>query len=352
MSAYERRYDIDRLRVIAIGLLLVYHVAIGFQGWGAMIGFMVNEKTWESLWIPMSMINVWRIPLLFFVAGMGIYFSIQNRNWKQVIIERMRRILLPFVFGVFFIVPLYLCLLQFHYHWEYIYRPDPGHLWFLGNIFIYTLFLLPVFFFLKKKENGKMVSGLKKCMHTPLVLLLVIIVLVSEALLIKPVPYELYAMTWHGFILGMLGFFFGFCFMVAGTDFWRMMLKWRLLFFIAAISLFAWRLVQFQMRVPSFLLSIESVFWIFSAFSFGYRHLNKPDKILSYLSQAAYPVYIIHMLFLFLGSSLIFPLAINVGLKFILVLIITGGGSLVFYECFIKRVNFIRPLFGLKRNIK
>jgi hypothetical protein len=39
-----RRYDIDWLRVIAIGLLLIYHVAIGFQSWGTMIGFIACTK--------------------------------------------------------------------------------------------------------------------------------------------------------------------------------------------------------------------------------------------------------------------------------------------------------------------
>ena len=71
MSTTNRRYDIDWLRVIAIGLLLLYHVAIGFQSWGIMLGFITNDKPWESLWIPMTMLNVWRIPLLFFVSGMG-----------------------------------------------------------------------------------------------------------------------------------------------------------------------------------------------------------------------------------------------------------------------------------------
>jgi len=31
--ATNRRYDIDWLRVIAIGLLLIYHIAIGFHPW-------------------------------------------------------------------------------------------------------------------------------------------------------------------------------------------------------------------------------------------------------------------------------------------------------------------------------
>src|SRR4249919_2416298 len=102
----NRRYDIDWLRVIAIGLLLIYHVAIGFQPWGTMIGFMVNEKSWPSLWIPMSMLNVWRIPLLFFVSGMGVYFAMQKRSWASLLRERAGRIGVPFLFGFFVIAPL------------------------------------------------------------------------------------------------------------------------------------------------------------------------------------------------------------------------------------------------------
>ena len=106
MSTAIRRYDIDWVRVIAIGLLLLYHVAIAFQSWGVMIGFIATKKPWASLWIPMTMLNVWRIPLLFFVSGMGVYFAIQNRNWKQLLQERASRILLPLVFGMLAIVPI------------------------------------------------------------------------------------------------------------------------------------------------------------------------------------------------------------------------------------------------------
>src|SRR5213596_90701 len=106
MTTSNRRYDIDWVRVIAIALLLIYHVAIGFQPWGIMLGFITSQKTWGSLWTPMTMLNVWRIPLLFFVSGMGVYFAIQNRNWKQLLQERASRILLPLVFGMFAIVPI------------------------------------------------------------------------------------------------------------------------------------------------------------------------------------------------------------------------------------------------------
>lgn len=344
-----RRYDIDWVRVIAIGLLLIYHMAIGFQPWGIMIGFITNSQSWESLWIPMAMLNVWRISLLFFVSGMGVFFALQNRNWKALIKERASRIFIPFVFGMLCIVPLHMYLMQFHYGWKISYSPNPAHLWFLGNIFSYVLILSPVFFYLKKNQHGKVALIIKKLFSTPLGLLLVSFAFVVEAWLVNPTPYELYAMTWHGFFLGLLAFFFGFCFVLSGTSFWNMLLKWRWLFFLVAALLFTYRLVQLQMRVPSYQIAIESNSWIFSIFAFTHRYLNRPSKVLNYLSAAAYPIYIIHMVLLYIGSLLIFPLDIAVPLKFFLAVTFTSMGCLIFYEFIIKRINLIRPLFGLKQ---
>lgn len=342
-----RRYDIDWIRVIAIGLLLIYHVAIGFQSWGIMIGFITADKPWESLWIPMAMLNIWRIPLLFFVSGMGLYFALQNRNWKQLFLERAGRILLPFLVGMVLIVPVHVYLWQYHYEFELSYNPNAGHLWFLGNIFIYVVLLSPVFYYLKKNENGSAARVIRRILSTPLGLLPVMAALVAEVMILNPRPYELYAMTWHGFILGLLAFFFGFCFVLSGDPFWKMLLKWRWLFLLAGVGFFTYRMMQFPVAVPGYLLPVESVSWILSVFAFGYRYLNAPGKTLNYLSQAAYPVYILHMLFLYLGSMLIFPLQIAVSLQFILVLTFTIVGCFAAYEL-IRRVNVLRPLFGLK----
>ena len=314
MSTINRRYDIDWLRVIAIGLLLIYHVSIGFQAWGIMIGFIATEKPWESLWIPMAMLNIWRIPLLFFVSGMGVYFAMQKRNWKQLLSERAARILVPFLFGIFFIVPIHTYIWQHYYKLELNYNPDSGHLWFLGNIFIYVVLLSPIFFYLKSHESGKIVKWIKRILSNPLGLLLIIAAFILEALIVDPRPYAMYAMTWHGFFLGLLAFFFGFCFVLSGPSFWNMIVKWRWLFLFIAALFFSYRLFQFQMNVPGYLLVIESDCWIFSVLSFGHKYLNRPGKTLNYLSQAAYPVYIVHMIFLYLGSTLIFPL--NISLAF------------------------------------
>jgi glucans biosynthesis protein C len=350
MSTLNRRYDIDWVRVIAIGLLLIYHVAIGFQPWGIMIQFITNDTPWNALWTPMTMLNIWRIPLLFFVSGMGVYFALQNRNLVELLQERATRILLPLVFGMLVIFPVSTYIWKAYYHFDQGYAIHPGHLWFLANIFGYVVLLSPLFYYLKRNEQGKAVGVIRAIFSNPLGLLVVIGAFITEALLVNPNPYEFYVLNWHGFFLGLLAFFFGFCFVLSGDRFWSMMLKWRWLFIAVAVSLFIYRLNQFQMRVPSFHLAIESNLWIFSMLAFAYRYLNRSSKTLRYLSEAAYPIYILHMIFLFLGSMVIFPLAISVYLKFIAVLVFTFVGCFATYEL-IRRINFIRPLFGLKRNL-
>jgi peptidoglycan/LPS O-acetylase OafA/YrhL len=337
MSPAERRYDIDWLRVIAIGFLLLYHIGIGFQPWGVFIGFIQSQKPLEFLWVPMSMLNVWRIPLLFFVSGMGVCFAIWKRNWKQLLMERARRIFLPFLFGIFFIVPIHILLWQKYYHQDLTYSPHISHLWFLGNIFIYVVILSPVFFYLKRNENGVVNRWLKRVYGHPSGLLIIVLPFVTEAVLIKPETFELYAMTIHGFLLGLLAFFFGFTCVLSGKKFWRTVLKWRILFLVMALGLYLARFVVFQLKAPHFLTAVESNMWIFTAFGFGYKYLNHPGKILTWLSQAAYPIYIIHMIFLYLGSFLIFPMDFPALLEFILVVVFTVVGCFTSYEYIIRR---------------
>ena len=69
---------------------------------------------------------------------------------------------------------------------------------------------------------------------------------------------------------------------------------------------------------------------------------------MTYLSQGAYPIYIVHMVFLYLGSFLILPLGIPVTVKFILTVAFTGAGCFAMYDLVIKRTGFLQPLFGLK----
>ena len=344
-----RRYDIDWLRVIAIGLLLIYHVAIAFQPWGVFIGFIQSNEPLESIWIPMSMLNIWRIPLLFLVSGMGVWFAIQRRDWKQLLVERSRRILLPFIFGSLTIVPLHVFLWQQYYNQELVYYPNPAHLWFLGNIFVYVLMFCPVFFYLKRNANGQVGQRIKRLFGSSWSLVLLMIPFIMEAEIMRPEGFEVYAMTWHGFVLGLVAFFIGFCCVYAGTAFWENVKKQRWILLVHASIFYLIRLLFFELQAPYYLMSVESCLWIFTVFGFGYRYLNRRSKTLSYLSQAAYPVYIVHMFYTYLGSKFLFQTSLETSAQFVLLNAFTFIASMLTYEL-IRRIKFLRPLFGLTFN--
>ena len=344
----NRRYDIDWLRVIAIGLFLIYHIAIGFQPWGVFIGFIQNNEALEWIWTPMSMLNVWRIPLLFFVSGMGVYFAIQRRSWKELLLERTKRILLPFIFGMLVIVPLHVWLWQYYYNQDLTFMVNPGHLWFLGNIFIYVLIFTPLFFYLKSKQEGRLYAVLNRFMASPFALLVLMIPFIAEAKLVQPENYELYAMTPHGFWLGMIAFLTGFLCVYAGLPFWENVTKFRWALLLFAFTLYLLRLQQITTGLSQYLIPVESDFWIYTVFGFGHKYLNRPSKVLSYLSTAAYPIYILHMFFLYLASLFVFPMGIPPLAKLAVVVLLTFAGCLISYEFLIRRINWIRPLFGLK----
>ena len=347
METVERRYDIDWLRVIAIGLLLVYHIGIGFQPWGVFIGFLQNNESLESLWPAMSMLNVWRIPLLFFVSGMGVSFAIVKRSWKQLLLERARRIGLPFVFGILAIVPLHLLIWQNYYNQDLRYAPHAGHLWFLANILIYVLVWSPLFFYLKRNADGKLGSGIRRLFSHPLGMLFVAACFVAEALLVRPESYEMYALTLHGLLLGLLAFLFGFLVVFSGDGFWNMVVSWRWGLLSLAAVLYILRFTVFHLTAPLYYSAVESCAWIFAVFGLTRRYLNHPGPVLRYLGPAAYPAYILHMIFLYLGSSLFFPMELSPWFKFFMVVLFTFAGCFATYEL-IRRVRFLRPLFGLK----
>ena len=179
--------------------------------------------------------------------------------------------------------------------------------------------------------------------------MLIVVSFILEAVIIRPESYEMYALTIHGFFLGLLAFLFGFLIVHSGNTFWQKLREWKWILLTIAVILFLVRSIVFDLKAPDYLMSIESNAWIFAVFGFAYKNLDRPGKALSYLTQAAYPVYIIHMIFLYLGSYFIMPIDMPAIFKFILVVIFTFLGCFASYELLIKRIGFLKPLFGLKK---
>ena len=254
----------------------------------------------------MGLINIWRIPLLFIISGMGVWFAMRRRNWKELLKDRAKRILLPLIFGSFFIVPISGYLYQEFNNLDPMYFPNGGHLWFLGNIFFYVLILCPIFFVLKRNPNNVLSRCFKWVLKFPAALYLFTIPFIIEAELVAPSQgFASYANTPHGFWLGLLAFLTGFIFISLGDVFWRAVERIKIISLGIAIPLFLVRMIVFQFGGPFFITVIESWSWLFAVIGFGSTYLNRPSSALTYLSKAVYPVYILHMIFLNLSASLI-----------------------------------------------
>lgn len=348
-SSWRRRYDVDWLRVLALGMLIIYHVVVSFQPWAWKIFIIHNEQSLEWLWIIMAMINVWRIPLLFMISGMGVRFAMERRDWKQLLKDRIVRILVPFTFGFFFICPISIYVFLKYHGEEATYIPNVGHLWFLANIFLYVLLLLPLLVYLKNRPDNFVFRLLSKLLRWPFGIFLIALPFMAETWLLDPEIFPAYAQTPHGFWLGMICFITGFIFISLKDVFWQAVRGIRRRALAVAFLLYLVRLLVFRLvGEPNVMTAFESISWMLAIFGYGSLYLNKPSDSLKYFSKAVYPVYIIHMPVLYGISYFLLPQPLPAILKLFFLLAGTFGVCLLIYQYVIRRLKWIRPLFGVK----
>lgn len=348
-NSSQRRYDIDWLRVIAIGILLIFHIMIMFQSYANYVQFIQSPDLLEILLIPLSLFSVMRIPLLFFVSGMGVYFSLRNRTWLQLLGERTKRILVPLLFGGIAIVPIHKYIYAEYYSEIFKYAIDFGHLWFLMNIYMYILWFLALFYYHKQIQNNKFFNFLRKIIgRYPISIYLLAIPYMLQSLTIpSDMIYVLYFDSQVGLLLGMVAFLLGYIIVSLGEAAWKSAAKIKYYALGIALALFIIRMAIIGGYGPHILTSIESISWIFGIFGIGYTYLNKSNRMLGYLSQAAYPFYILHMIFLYWGAYIIFPLNINPWASLLFIIVFTFAGCFISFEI-LKRIFFLRILFGMK----
>ena len=343
-----RRHDVDWLRTLALGLLIIFHIVLCFQSWAASIGFPQNDELLDELVPFISMLTIWRIPLLFLISGMGVRFAMERRDWKQLLKDRAIRILTPFLFGTYVLGGLLVFVLPF-LGWEAEYTINFGHLWFLANIFVYVLCLIGVIVYLKNSPDNALLRVLSKVVRWRFGLFFFAMPLVVEAWLVNPEYFALYVDTVHGWLMGLLCFFIGFIFISIQDVFWPAVERIRWSALAVASSAYMVRLLVFELQAePNALTAFESMSWMLAAFGFGSLFLNKPSRSLAYLNKAVYPVYIVHLPVQFAVAYFLLPRSLPASLKLVLLLAGTFGGSFLLYELGLRRLRWIRPLFGMK----
>lgn len=368
-----RRYDLDNLRVIAFGLLIFYHVGMVFVPWDY---HLKDIQTHEGLVFPMLFLNQWRLSILFVISGMGTYYAHAGRNKEQFIKERLKRLLIPLLFGMAFIVPP-----QVYFEWLdqrrfsgnyfefYLDRsfwnlyPNGGaiswhHLWFIVYLLLFSLILIPVFQHLREKPKSLLILRVQSLGKNILGLYVFIVPLFFWEFFLAPVFPSTHALIgdWYNLINYCTLFFFGFLLISLKNTFWETVVKNKHIYLMCGILAFPLLMLLWfevddfsgKQYVSAFIKAFNLWSWILTIFGYGATYLNKRSKFLTYANESVYPLYILHQTIIIILCYYLKQTDLGFFSKFSLLVIGTFGFSLIIYEFGIRRYKCIRPLFGLK----
>lgn len=367
-----RRHDLDWLRVLVFGLLILYHVGMFFVPWGWHIK---NNVIYSWLIYPMLFLNQWRLPILFVISGMGTYYALGKRSGGQFIWERVRRLYIPLAIGMLLIIPpqVYIeRLVNGQFVGSYLefwpalafngIYPEGNmswhHLWFLPYLLVFSLILAPVFLYLRKHENNRFLQWIRSRVRSPWGLFIFIIPLYFTESLMEPFFPSTHALIgdWFNLVNYGLMFFFGFILIAVQDEFWETVTRYRRQFLYSGILSFTVFISLIMLTEDSIirhfteaLLKVANLWlWVLICFGYGAKYLNKPSKTLAYANESVYPFYILHQTVTICLAYFLLDLKWGLLPKGTVLLLGTFGISWLLYEFLIRRWKWLRPLFGLK----
>jgi len=357
-----RRYDLDWLRVLAVLLLVPFHSALIFNLDPQAVMYVKDTVNSPFLDRLTGWIHQFHMPLLFYVSGAATYFSLKTRKGGQYVKERFLKLLIPAIAGLIFIIPAITYITQvsegnpvnFWQHfinfWQFgntdLTGMDgkftPAHLWFLFFLFFFSLIGLPVFSILKKDKSTALMKRIIDKTGIAVILLALFIILTLTATLNilgdkNPVYY-------------FLMFFCGYLFMM-DDRFQSNIDKYAWLFLLTGVSCELMRQFSYSFisngTVILVLSNLNRWAWLLCILGYGHRYLKMSNNTLKYLSSAAYPFYIFHMLVTTLVGFYVIKLPFGAGIKYSIIVVSTILLTFLVYEI-IKRIPIIRFAFGIR----
>jgi len=104
MNSTARMHYIDNLRWMLLLILIPYHTAMAWNVWGEPnYIFFEGNKIISSIVVFFS---PYFMPLMFVLAGISMKFSLRKRTKSEHLIERAKRLLIPFLFGTIVLMPV------------------------------------------------------------------------------------------------------------------------------------------------------------------------------------------------------------------------------------------------------
>lgn len=364
----ERQYDIDWLRILLILSVFLFHVGMVFNTWA---WHVKNDTQVEELRGLMTFLHYWRLPLLFLVSGVGTWLALGKRTSGQYLKERFRRLFIPFLAGIFILVPVQVyiekasqfdSLLTFYPHmFEGIY-PEGNfswhHLWFILYLFVIALIISP---FLKRMKSNRFTQFRERCivlMSGPMAMNLILIPLLMTQIILRPIfPDETHALfnDWAFFSLDLVFFLAGLI-LVSNTRLRDSIMKQRRYYLmetiLTTIFMFSTPHLFANQDVGETAWDIAALFvaWSCSMTAIGYtrRYLNRNSSFRKLANEAIYPFYLLHQPVIIVVGYYVVQWSVPVLMK---ALIITGLSLLLVvtvYWFIIRPVNVLRIIFGLK----
>lgn len=370
----KRRYDLDWLRVIAFGLLIFYHIGMYYVSWGWHVKSVHAGPFAEPL---MLLLNPWRLPLLFFISGVALKFAVDK---AQVGFARKRffRLFIPLMAGVFLIVPpqAYFELLSkgeivagyLGFYTSYITAdqsysiilPTWNHLWYVAYMLVYTMLILPLMPLIDRWAAAMDVPWFERIMSGGRVLIVPGLLFVLYRFTTDSwFPNETHALAddWGAharyfsyFLIGIL--------LAKNAAFWRAIADVRRTGPAVAVGLAItlsalwgnWDWVSDQPLLVVAAQAMRPLYaWVVIAalMALAQQHLNRKSPLLDYLTAAIFAFYILHQTIIVVAGVWLSGLGLPVAVEFLALVIITFGGCYGLYEFVIRRVAFLRPLFGV-----
>jgi len=377
----NRLYFLDWVRIIAFFILIFYHVGMYYVTWDWHVKSPYASDTPEAY---MMLSSPWRLGLLFFISGVASSFILARLQVGAFLKQRTGRLLVPLVFGMLVVVPIqpYCEVIEkLHYTGSFVdfmrlyvsgYHgfcdakgcldlPTWNHLWFVAYLWVYTLaYGLLVLLAGRRMDTwpgalARTLTGWK------LVALPVALLLLARVALFPSFP-QTHALVndWYNHVL-YFGLFLCGALLARQAPAWQAMdgLRWPAL----GLALLAWATMMVLFSLPSSWweaphgplmtafarLCYCTAQWcpVIAACGFAHRHLNFDSPRRQYLTQAVFPVYILHQSLIVALAHFIKPAAMPAGREAIVLIVATLVLCFGGYEI-IRRVPLLRSCFGLR----
>jgi len=373
-----RHYGLDWLRIGAFALLILYHIGMVFVTGSWLVK---TAEPIQALAYPMLFLSTWRLAVLFIVSGYASRALIGKLgSLKRFAGERTRRLIIPLVFAMVFLIPVQSWVtLQFNHGWrgdflpfwlhdyfrfarlDGVTLPAWEHLWFVFYLWLYTMLLGAGLIISSASFRAKLTTAFEELAEGRQLLWVPLLYLVPVRVAITFTLGETHGLfdDWLSDLIYFPMFLFGFG--LAGTRaLWPALARvWKPALAMALISYVVLVVIETAypdgFTPPHATMALNRAAMACMMWGMALVMLRLADVTLNHdhpwrarLSEAVFPFYIIHQSAIVLIGWWLLPLGIGPLGEFAIILAGTAASCWLFYDLG-RRIGWLRPLIGLQR---